>query len=255
MSGTARVWVALATFVGWVIITVFGPRLFAPAETRSLYESVSQGLSWNLLAAGLFLVAVAVLMGWRDLGLRGAPLGQSLRLAWLPLVIVAFLIALGILLGLPPAAVIVFVGLNVLLVGFSEELMFRGVLLSAFAGAMRIWPAMLLSALMFGAVHSLNVFVTGDLMAALTQSTMAFMSGFTFLALRVRTGSLVPPMLLHAAWDFGTFVLGGSRHSAAPVEAEPATLVQLLIPLGLVLPCFLYALYLLRKVGREDKLC
>jgi membrane protease YdiL (CAAX protease family) len=100
--------------------------------------------------------------------------------------------------GLSPSTVLVFVAINCLFVGFSEELMPRGAVLQGFRHAATIWPAVLLTSILFGAMHSSKVFVTGELKPALIQSAAAFLSGLLFIALRLRTGSLWPPIILHA---------------------------------------------------------
>ncbi len=96
---------------------------------------------------------------------------------------------------------------NTSLVGLSEELMFRGVLLQALRQTVSIWPAVALTTLAFGAVHSLNVFITGDLGAALIQSTAAALSGLFFIAPRLRTGSLWPSIAVHGLWDGAAFLV------------------------------------------------
>ena len=109
----------------------------------------------------------------------------------------------------------------------------------------------------FGSIHSLNVFVTGDLKSALVQSAAAFLSGLMFIALRLRTGSLWPPIIVHALWDFATFMLGAAGDSAAHgnLPSEAATLptasgLSALLPVLIVLPNAIYGLWLMRNIGR-----
>ena len=127
--------------------------------------------------------------------------------------------------------------------------MFRGILLQAFRHRMAIWPAILITSLLFGGIHSLNVFTTGHLLTSVIQSGAALLSGLLFIAIRLRTGSLWPAIITHGLWDFGTFTLGAA--GGEPADPQMArTTVQMLIPLLLVLPNALYALWLLRHVGR-----
>lgn len=246
-----RIIFALAAFVVWVTITVYGGKLLAGVGPKELGDGLSTGIAWNILGAGLFLWALSVVMGWRDLGLNAAPFGLSFRLSWLPLLIIFAFFVGTVLLGLPPASALLFILLNCLFVGFSEEMMFRGVLFSAFRSRHTIWPSILIVSVLFGAVHSLNVFVTGDLKDALIQSSQAFMTGFIFVALRLRTGSLWPPILLHAAWDAGVFSLSLAVKAAHPaVETAPTAFWAFAPALLLTVPNFLYALYLLRNIHR-----
>ena len=152
-------------------------------------------------------------------------------------------------LGLPPATVVLWVLANTFLVGLSEELMFRGVLFQALQNTVSIWPAVALTTLAFGAIHSLNVFITGDLRAAVIQSTAAALSGLFFIALRLRTGSLWPCIVVHGLWDCAAFLLA----MASPKDPVPSTApadAMSLAPILLVLPNALYGLWLMRHVGK-----
>jgi len=100
-----------------------------------------------------------------------------------------------------------------------------------------------------GGIHSLNVFTTGHLLTSVIQSGAALLSGLLFIAIRLRTGSLWPAIITHGLWDFGTFTLGAAGGEPADPQMAPTT-VQMLFPLLLVLPNALYALWLLRHVGR-----
>lgn len=250
-----RLILTLCTFVLWTLITVVGGNLSSGGE-KSLLDGVTGGIGWTWVAAASFIRAVVLWQGWRDVGLHHLPHASSWRLAWLPMVYIIGGLTLAIILGCPPASVLLLILINAMLVGFSEELMFRGALLQAFRNVTTIWPAILLTSAVFGAIHSLNVFITGDLKAALIQSSAAFLSGFVFLALRLRTGSLWPAILIHGLWDFATFTLAAASRAAAqgsldtgmPVITGPAQFGPILF----VLPNAIYGLWLLRHVGKTD---
>ncbi|HSQ07083.1 MAG TPA: CPBP family intramembrane glutamic endopeptidase [Chromatiaceae bacterium] len=243
-----RILLALGAFVIWTAITVIGGRLRAGGETE-LVEAVTQGVNWVYPLAAAFLLAVVAWQRWDDVGLKTAPAAGSLRLLWLPALYIAGFLVLGVLLGLPPIAVIFFVLVNTFFVGLSEELMFRGILLQALRHRMAIWPAILVTSLLFGAVHSLNVFATGHLLTAVVQSGAALLSGLLFIAIRLRTGSLWPAIVVHGLWDFGVFTMGAAGGAPAGPATAP-TSFQTFAPVLLVLPTALYALWLLRHVAR-----
>ena len=102
------------------------------------------------------------------------------------------------------------------------------------------------------------MFVTGDLTAALIQSLAAFLSGLVFIALRLRTGSLWPPIIVHALWDFATFTLGAASggvasHGTMPAEAsapDSSGGLLSLLPVLIVLPNAIYGLWLMRGIGQ-----
>jgi uncharacterized protein len=251
-----RLGVALTAFVIWLAITVIGGNISTGGE-KSLLDGVTSGLGWTWLLAAGFILAVVLWQGWRDVALDRWTDGAGWRLTWLPMVYIVGGLAVATFLGLPPATVLLLILANTLLVGFSEELMVRGALLQAFRHSASIWMAVLLTSVAFGAMHSLNVFVTGDLKAALIQSSAAFLSGLVFIALRLRTGSLWPPIVVHALWDFATFTLGAAGHAAAhgalPAEAAApagATSLAEFLPVLLVLPNAIYGLWLMRNIGR-----
>jgi membrane protease YdiL (CAAX protease family) len=251
-----RLGLALIAFVIWTAITVIGGNLTTGGE-KSLLDAVQSGLGWTWVAAAVFILLVVLWQGWNDVGLNRWADAAGWRLCWLPMIYIVFGIGLATVFGLPPVSVLVLILINTLFVGFSEEVMFRGAILQAFRHAGTIWPAVMLTSVAFGAIHSLNVFVTGDLKGALIQSVAAFLSGLVFIALRLRTGSLWPPIIVHALWDFATFTLGAAGHGAAegalPAEAVtlPATsMLSELAPILLVLPNAIYGLWLMRNIGR-----
>lgn len=253
---TNRLGLSLAAFACWLAITILVGNFTTGGDT-SLLDGVQSHFGWTWLSAGGFILAVVLWQGWRDVGLDRWPDWQGWRLTWFPLLYIGAGLIAAILFGLPPASVLLIILVNTLMVGFSEELMLRGVMLQAFRHVTTIWPAVLLTSLLFGAMHSLNVFVTGDLGAALVQSCAAFLSGLLFIALRLRTGSLWPPILLHALWDFTVFVLGSAVGRAiaptslpgdAATQANGSHLTAL-TPVLLVLPTAIYGLWLMRNIA------
>jgi len=244
-----RLAISLAAFVGWLLITLVGGRLHTGAGP--LLEAVTRGLGWPFLLAALFLLALVTWQQWHDVGLNRLPSGRSLLLAWLPALYIVAGLGLSAAIGLPPVGVLLWILLNTFLVGLSEELMFRGVLLQAFRRTVSIWPAVALTTLAFGAIHILNVFMTGELRAAVIQAAAAALSGLLFIALRLRTGSLWTGIVVHGQWDFATFTVSASRsvESQTVGSGGPVTLMTFM-PVLLVLPNALYGLWLMRRIGQ-----
>jgi membrane protease YdiL (CAAX protease family) len=252
-----RLAIALIAFVVWTAITIVLGNLLTGGNI-ALLDAVTRGVGWSWLIAAAFILAVVLWQGWRDVGLDRLPDARGWRLAWLPMIYIVGGLALAAVFGLPPVSVLLLILLNTLFVGFSEELMFRGALLQAFRSVTSIWPAVLLSSVAFGAIHSLNVFVTGDLKAALIQSSAALLSGVIFIALRLRTGSLWPSIILHALWDFATFTLGASTKLARGGDAAPdvpsdGSTLTTLLPILLVLPNAIYGLWLMRNIAQTHR--
>lgn len=251
-----RLGIALVAFVIWTAITIMVGRIIA-GEEISLLDGVTSGIGWAWVLAGGFILAVALWQGWNDVGLNRGADAWGWRLIWLPMIYIVAGLGFSTLMGLPPVSILALILINCMFVGFSEELMFRGAILQAFRHSVSIWPAVFFTSLAFGAIHSLNVFVTGDLKNALIQSSAAFLSGIVFIALRLRTGSLWPPIIVHALWDFATFTLGAAGHevSHGSLPAEAVTPVASsgigqLVPVLLVLPNAIYGLWLMRNIGK-----
>ena len=248
--------VALGVYLVWQAINSGIQIAGMGSEEIDLLDLVKHGLSPSLAAAALFLLVVVVLMRWgREVGLAQGPQRGTLKVIWPWLLFLALFALSALNAGLPPASVTLFIIANTLLVGWSEELVFRGVLLRGLFRSYGIWVAILGSSVLFGAMHVLNVFLTGDLRGAVLQAGAAFLSGVFLAAVRLRTGSLWTGIVLHGLWDAGTFlVAAGGTATTAVAEAAPPSGVTALGDYGSVvmsLPLFLLGLFFLRHAGRD----
>ncbi len=193
---------ALIALVIWVAITI-GGGLIQAGGPSSMDELVSAGVVWGIPLAALFLL-IAYRGKWSQLGLVAPTSWRAAR----PVVIaVALLLVLAIANGLPTTSVLLFLVTNSMAVGISEELAFRGVVLRALLGSYPIRRAVLISALAFGAVHSLNALMTGEVVPALMQSGIAVGMGMWAASIRISTGSLYPSILLHGLWDLALLIV------------------------------------------------
>ena len=241
-----RLAIALIAVALWVAITM-GAGLLQVGPGTSLDKFASEQIVWGPAAAAAFMLFVAWVMGWRDLGFNHVPPSGSWRLLWLPMLLVCGFIGFAILLDRPvPTSAVLIVAINTMVVGFSEELAFRGVLWGAARKAMSFWGAFFLLTFLFGIVHVLNALMTGQFAGAGVQAFNAMLSGAAFLALRIRTHSLIPVMIVHWLWDLAVFVVGAGRVGPAPV-ADPMT--QLTGGLMIVGPMALYGFFLIRNAG------
>lgn len=239
-----RLLIAIVVVAAWVAITM-GLGLLQVGPNTPLDKFASGQFVWGPPAAAVFVLLVAGWMGWRDLGLNAARPVRAWLLLWLPMLLLAGFVGVGILLNRPvSASVVAIVAVNTLMVGLSEELAFRGVLWGAARKALPFWGAFALVTGLFGVVHVLNALLTGEFAAAGVQAFNAMLSGSAFLALRIRGHSLVPVILLHWLWDLAVFLLAAGREGPAPT-AEPMT--QLTGALFIVGPLALYGLFLVRN--------
>jgi len=244
---------SIVVFVAYVLVIIVGQKLQVGTENVSLNDLAGKQILISLVVGLIFLIAVTVFFGWRrEVGIVPPRTVKSLFLAWLPALFIGCFFLLGALIGFPPGQTLLFVGMNTLLVGISEELAFRGILFTGAASKFRLPVAIAFASIAFGAVHALNGFITGDFPFSSVQAVSAAMGALLFTALLLRTGSIIPGMIVHWLWDFGIFVFTAGRPEGASV-AEPSGALMLLGPLLFDLPGFLYGLWLLRGIGRRSK--
>jgi membrane protease YdiL (CAAX protease family) len=120
-------------------------------------------------------------------------------------------------------------------VGFSEELLTRGLAIVGGRGSMHERWVWVFSGVIFGALHLPNAFFGQSVGSTAVQMVFAFLVGMTYYVTRRITGTLVVTMVLHALWDFGTFVYG---HSVDKLADKPTAyggmLLYVAIALGVV---------------------
>ncbi len=237
MSIPRKPWpTSLVIFAIWLIIVVGGGVLQVRGRSTQLEELVKNHIMFGVLAAAIFLLGVITLLKWlSQVGLKGPDNLQDLHLLWLPALFLLLLLLITLSTSLPPARVLMFVIINTLMVGISEELMFRGVLLYGASSSFGIWRAVWITAIIFGSVHILNGLITGDFRASTIQAFFAGMFGIWAVALRVRIGTIIPVIIIHWLWDCLAFL-------TSPLGE------QALFPFTLVL--FIYGLWLLRGYRR-----
>lgn len=146
--------------------------------------------------------------------------------------------------------------LAMITVGFSEEIIFRGFvlphLLKGSGKKESALPAIVLSALLFGLLHFLNLLQRdSNWLTVLAQVIYATMFGVSFGITLLRTGSLFPLGILHGLINFS------SNLAKLPEVTEPAMLQQYKLhdaafSVIVVLPYFLYALQQLPKLNLMD---
>jgi hypothetical protein len=137
-----------------------------------LYQLEGKSIHFQKLISILFFFgAITYLKWWHQVGLKG--LGNErvevflgvescyLRFVWLPVLFLLQYILLVLFADLLQTKVLMLVIINTLMVGISEELMFRGILFNGASSSFGIWRAVWITSIIFGAVHILNGFISG----------------------------------------------------------------------------------------------
>lgn len=231
-----------ALAICWVLVALVVAAQGQATSLDLLYRGLRLAAGTVALAAARGLAA-PVPFGARNLG-RGLLLG-------LPIVGVAGLALVGG--SYPhfrgPGALAVFT-ISMIGVGWFEEAVTRGLLLGVM---LRAFPAsrtgrllaVVVSSLAFGLGHLVNLGHLGGVGTAV-QVGYATLIGIGIAALRLRTGSLLVPVLLHALLDWA-FYLGTDVFGAAPAAGKPVVLPLVLG--ALVAGC---GLFQLRHTGGES---
>jgi membrane protease YdiL (CAAX protease family) len=234
-------------FVVFVVIAI--------ALAYAIAGGVATRLGWSqesllALANGILAVAGGVAL-WRRGGLAGAgieprPWRRALALSTPLFLPAAVTLVLALVFGGAWSApgVATYVGLA-LLVGLAEELQFRGLIY----GALRRFGAtrgVVISAALFGLLHTMNIARGAGVAGSLLQVVYAFAFGCAFAAALELGGRLAPLIAAHALTDLFAYLAGqGATYAGGHDALIGAVTVAYVLVLGG------YAWWLLRRVPRR----
>jgi membrane protease YdiL (CAAX protease family) len=232
--------VLIVTSIAGVNVVAAGVAVALPDLPPAVLEMIVE-----LALAVLAIVLLTALRAWRKVGFRAPTRLRDLRLYWLPLfpVLPAVPAAIIGISAMRPGDIIYFLVLACL-IGFVEEVFFRGVMLQALAPT-GLWKAAILSAVVFGAMHLLNLLFGADLAATLLQSAYAAALGFGFAAVTLRTGILWPLIVIHALIDFTGFVASDGT------VVTNVTSIDILIYALYIVVFTAYGIFMMRSVIRR----
>jgi len=188
--------------------------------------------------AVMFIICTIIItryFSWKDIGFI-API----RKTWIWLLPVYLFLLIGwilLLSGINIAAIsdekwnnFLLVGFVTMFVGISEELMFRGIFLHALLGKMTPRKAVIVSAIAFSLLHSINIIAGLTIYMMLIQLVLTFIAGFYLAAVMLKTKSIIPLIIWHWFWDFLT--IGSIQIDYKPtVFMSALTLIELVFGL------------------------
>ncbi|WP_233437783.1 CPBP family intramembrane glutamic endopeptidase [Agromyces laixinhei] len=205
-----RIWIGLAVWLAYALLVFAVQQLSGVPYTEFGRDggTLFLGAGLSLIIGAILLAITASLLGWW----RPALFDRKHSARW-PIFVPAIMVV-ALLLNLAStdwgsydvgffAASIV-----LLLVGFTEEMATRGLLLVALRSRLGEGWVWFLSSALFALMHLTNALAGQDMALTLTQVGMAFLGGTVFYILRRTTGSLIWAMVLHGLWDFSTFAVG-----------------------------------------------
>ena len=214
LSIFVAIFIGLAVIVQFTLFRIPAVRAFQAAQPKGVITPIGQIFGEGLVI--LFLIISALIMTTiekRSFADYGLPLSQAfgkrfwqgvpLGLAMLSLLMALIGIFHGFSLGgfaIAGAAAIkygVLYALGFILVGIFEEFSFRGYMQSTLASGMGFWPAAIVLAILFGAVHLNN---KGEaIYGAVMAGSFGLVAAFTLR----RTGNIWFAIGMHSSWDWG----------------------------------------------------
>lgn len=232
------VWIGLAVFVAYVVIVFIVGKLSGVPYTEMGRDggTLFLGAGLMLIVGAIFLAIAASLLGWW----RPALFDRTHSARW-PIFVPA-LMAVAMLINLAStdwasydvgffAASIV-----LLLVGFTEEMATRGLLLVGLRSRLGEGWVWFITSAAFALMHLTNALSGQDLVTTLQQVGAAFLGGTIFYILRRTTGTLIWAMVLHGLWDFSTFAV--AHGTPGPYAAFASFVFQAAGILGLIVVAF-----------------
>ncbi|VWL85004.1 CPBP family intramembrane glutamic endopeptidase [Oceanivirga miroungae] len=132
-----------------------------------------------------------------------------------------------------------------MLVGFSEELMYRGIVLPAFLENHSKFKTILISSAFFSSLHAVNILGGFELTGVISQVVVTFFVGITFACIFTEIKSLLPLIIFHGWWDFLS-IGGGAVTESKITGAITAAIVVFEILMGLIM--------LFTVIRKDDKI-
>ncbi len=196
--------------------------VMAPVKGRYGYESVRMLFALLIFAAGITAFVKANRLEG-ECGLRGWPGDMKKYLFFIPMWVAATgNLWDGFSLSCHGTAQVIAV-LSMILVGYVEEMIFRGFLFRAMLSGGKPAEAVIVSSLTFGMGHIVNLLAGQAGFETLVQIVFAVSWGFILTMVFYRSGSLIPCIIAHAMID--VFSLFGADNRAADWISIGATIV------------------------------
>jgi len=230
-----QVWIGAVVWAGYVVLMLLLQKL-GDVPYPDLDKSGSNlffGVGISLIVATVVIACVTTGLGWWGPVLR-EPMNSRHRWPIIVPILTAALSLANLAITDWSSYDLAFLGASIvlLLVGFTEEMTTRGLLLVGLrsrVGEMWVW---LFTSLAFALMHLINALAGQSFAATAEQVVVTFFAGTIFYICRRVTGRLVWSMVLHGLWDFATFAAGhGGR---APIGALVNLLYLLVCVIGLV---------------------
>jgi membrane protease YdiL (CAAX protease family) len=243
---------ALSIVVVYVLILI-GMEILSGVPYTDVAKS-SQNLLFGILIpvliGSIFLTIIAVWSGWwKDVWIDQYKIKDY---PWMHIFLILFVIMIianmlsGSIRSLDPSFIIVAL-IATAFVGYSEELLTRGLLIRGARGSgYTEIKVFLIVMVVFGCIHGLNVINGQAILPTIQQVVLAGLSGGVFYTIYRKTGLLVVPMIIHALMDFSILTMGAVQSVTFTLVAAFATY------LSYVLLIFAALNFNVKKTSKEE---
>ncbi len=230
---TPAPWVGVVMAVVYIVV-VFGLQLATGLDYDEWTDTSEHGIRAGIIPLGVGAVLLIAFMAWSRWDLlwrdpRRLEMTTAMKVAlWFFVLAIVARFAVTEWGNVDLSLLLVTIGIGAL-VGFAEEMLFRGVVLRSLrTGGRDEARAALWTAIGFGLFHAPNLLI-GIGGAQVAQIVIAGLSGVSLYLFRRYRGMIVTAMVAHGIWDVSTFLTLSS-------ESELAAIVTvLLLPFGIVI--------------------
>lgn len=236
--------IAVFVFIGYIATIVIANLIFARdfdfTEVTKTAENTRDGILIPVGVAALYLTIMATVLGWWRPALF-EPRQRVHLPRWLWVI--------------PILAVIGFAGdiarsdnrgdfttehwwyltIGFALVGYGEELMTRGLLLTGMRAEWVEKRVLIGTTLLFALMHGLNFVFGQDLSTTIKQVVGVIPMALLFYVVRRVTGTLIFSMVVHALLDFSLIVFSGTEGQLNNLDSDAGAPVGASIPLLLAI--------------------
>ena len=171
------------------------------------FEAMTSGITSQAVLTVCIFGIIAIL-GWFDITRMQGPIdrGGLKSLYWISgFPLIGCLLMIGLLFTIDtefsPTIVLMTVVILNLMVGLSEELLFRGILFGALRQRHSLIMAIIISSFIFGFAHLPNLGLGQTVPLTLYQVSNAMILGALFCAITLQTNSIWPAVVLHMMWN------------------------------------------------------
>ena len=187
-------------------------------------ENVQKGVVLAIGLGAIYLIVVTTALGWWKPAIHEP---RKVGSGWMWLI--PAVLVLGTIGNLAATkwgeindvgAYALWLAIGTLFVGFSEELLTRGLAIVGGRGSMHEKWVWVFSGAIFAMLHVPNAFFGQSIKDTAQQVVFAFAIGLTYYVTRRISGTLIVTMVLHALWDYSVFI---QAHSVDNLKDKPVS--------------------------------